>query len=240
MRQLELVATVLLAAGCGTQPICGPTNCDGCCDASGTCQAGTTTVACGAQGSTCEACSGASCFAGACIPAGGSGGGGGGGSSGVGGGNTAVGGGGATGGGHADAGNSDLVCSGNPTPVTLTELYPVLFGGECLTCHYPAGYMGMTVEGTGGAYGDYSTLMKAAGMIGQKSVYAGAAGTLKIVDPNHLENSTLWLKLASPGPVGYPGPHGENTNAHMPNDGTTLMPGVLQQVKDWICTGAPQ
>jgi hypothetical protein len=39
---------------------------------------------------------------------------------------------------------------------------------------------------------------------------------------------------------GYPGPHGEATGLHMPNDGTTLMPGVLQQVKDWICTGAQQ
>jgi hypothetical protein len=141
--------------------------------------------------------------------------------------------------GGMDAGGPDITCSANPAMIKLsTDLYPVMFGGDCVTCHYPAGYMGMATEGAGGAYGDYTSAAKTALIISKKSVYAGAAGTLKIVDPMHLDNSTLWLKLSSPHATGWPGPHGESTNARMPNDGTNLADGVLQKVKDWICTGA--
>jgi hypothetical protein len=35
---------------------CGPGNCNGCCDATGTCQGGTTSAACGQNGGSCAAC----------------------------------------------------------------------------------------------------------------------------------------------------------------------------------------
>jgi hypothetical protein len=46
---------------------CGPTNCSGCCDASGACQLGTTPADCGSGGGACVLCGlGQTCSAGAC------------------------------------------------------------------------------------------------------------------------------------------------------------------------------
>jgi hypothetical protein len=154
------------------------------------------------------------------------------------------GGGSAGGGAGGGSGGPDITCSATPQAVKLADLQTSMFGVNCISCHYPAGYMGATVAGTGGAYGDYTDAMHTAGIIGKKSVYAGSQATLKIVDTGAngaaLANSTLWLKLSTPNPTGWPGPHGENTNAKMPNDGSMLSAAVLQQVKDWICTGAQQ
>lgn len=51
--------------GCGDT--CGPSNCDGCCDASGACQVASPS-ACGRGGNACEACAiFQSCFQGACL-----------------------------------------------------------------------------------------------------------------------------------------------------------------------------
>ncbi len=50
---------LVLSAACGTagQPVhCGPANCDGCCDALGTCVPGVGPGACGASGAQCQAC----------------------------------------------------------------------------------------------------------------------------------------------------------------------------------------
>ncbi len=142
-------------------------------------------------------------------------------------------------GGNPDSGSGpDVTCSATPAAVTMTDLQTSMVMPSCLSCHYPA--MGTTPEGLGGAYGDYTTAMKTYEMVGKKSVYAGAAGTLLIVDPNkNLANSTLWLKISSPTANGFPGPHGEDTLTRMPQSAAPLSETVQQQVKDWICDGAP-
>lgn len=69
------LAAVAALAGCGTP--CGPSNCAGCCDASGACQA-PAVDSCGLNGAACMTCVGVQqCIQGTCaFPGGGSGGGG--------------------------------------------------------------------------------------------------------------------------------------------------------------------
>lgn len=63
-----------------TPPACNTSNCAGCCDATGTCQTGTDSNACGVNGTACGVCSGAqSCSGRQCGSGGGNGGGAGGG-----------------------------------------------------------------------------------------------------------------------------------------------------------------
>ncbi|MGV3625878.1 MAG: hypothetical protein ACO1OB_34025, partial [Archangium sp.] len=96
MRSFVFVFSVVALAGCLTPPEedCGPSNCTGCCDASGQCQSGLSGTACGQAGSMCVQCPSNQCFAGACLPGGSAGGG-----AGTGGGATTGGGVGSTGGG---------------------------------------------------------------------------------------------------------------------------------------------
>ncbi|MBI3181478.1 MAG: hypothetical protein HYZ28_04990 [Myxococcales bacterium] len=48
---------IALAPSCGTQkPRCNPSNCNGCCDAQGSCRPGANNAECGARGSACSAC----------------------------------------------------------------------------------------------------------------------------------------------------------------------------------------
>ncbi|MEW5742582.1 MAG: hypothetical protein AB1938_26930, partial [Myxococcota bacterium] len=94
-------AALLSSSSCGgTKKTCSISTCQGCCDAAGECQPGSTTAACGSSGSFCSVCPGAQlCQLGVCIPisgtgGGATGGGGGGGATGGGGGGGATGGGG--------------------------------------------------------------------------------------------------------------------------------------------------
>jgi hypothetical protein len=75
----SLLVVSLLLAACGGTKTCS--NCSsGCCDASGTCQAGTSSQLCGQNGNTCTECSaGQTCTLGACRSGSGGGAGGGGG-----------------------------------------------------------------------------------------------------------------------------------------------------------------
>jgi hypothetical protein len=49
-------------------PACGPQNCSGCCDATGTCQTGSTLTVCGSGGNVCTDCSASNqtCVSGQC------------------------------------------------------------------------------------------------------------------------------------------------------------------------------
>ncbi len=89
---LRLAALLLLlsfAACSPPAPSCDTTNCTGCCDAQGTCQAGNVGAACGQLGLACSICQPTdSCVVGLCISRAGSGGGAGGGGGGGGGGGT--------------------------------------------------------------------------------------------------------------------------------------------------------
>lgn len=67
---VPVVAVGLLSVGlmyCGNPSECGPTNCGGCCDASGQCVTEFSKDQCGRLGASCEACTGTNvCVAGAC------------------------------------------------------------------------------------------------------------------------------------------------------------------------------
>lgn len=55
------------ACQCGGSTVCNSANCAGCCDATGTCNVGTSTNACGLGGALCVACAGAqTCSSGVC------------------------------------------------------------------------------------------------------------------------------------------------------------------------------
>jgi hypothetical protein len=65
---LTAVAVITVNA-CGTATTCGPGNCVGCCSAQGQCELGNAATACGANGGTCDSCTGgAHCVAAVCVP----------------------------------------------------------------------------------------------------------------------------------------------------------------------------
>ncbi|MBL8924361.1 MAG: hypothetical protein JNJ54_36265, partial [Myxococcaceae bacterium] len=86
----------VVAQGCGSPARCSPASCaTGCCDATGICQSGNSTTACGARGNTCQPCGlGLSCIGGTCM------------SLGTGAGTSGTGGGFSTGGGSAAGGSA--------------------------------------------------------------------------------------------------------------------------------------
>lgn len=131
----------------------------------------------------------------------------------------------------------DVTCETGTATVTLTQVQ-TLITAKCFTaCHSPAA--GGMPAGTGLAYGDYSSVAKTFEQVGKLSLYKGTGGTLKVVEPNNLANSSLWLKVATKKALGAKGPKGEATGAKMPNDpAITLTDAEIKQFKDWICTGA--
>lgn len=126
---------------------------------------------------------------------------------------------------------TQLTCDKSPTPVTLANDVQPLLTAKCATagCHDPD---------YAKSYGDYSTAQKSAAMVGKKSFFAGRNATLKVVDPNALKNSSLWLKVLGGKLAGYSGPNGENVQDGMPYDEEPLSESELKLLKDWICTGA--
>ncbi len=122
----------------------------------------------------------------------------------------------------------DLTCATTPGAATLASNVQALFAAKCATCHFQ-NY----------SYGDFSDAARtAASAVNKKSLYAGAIGTLQVVEPKNLANSSLWLKVLGGAQVGRTGPKGENVSSRMPNDETTLTADEKQLLKDWICTGA--
>ncbi len=130
-----------------------------------------------------------------------------------------------------DAGTTDpdLTCASSPGAATLATNVQPLLAASCASssCH-AANF----------SYGDYSTEARSALMVNKKSLYAGTAATLKVVDSTSLANSSLWLKVLGGAAKGRTGPKSENVSGVMPNDNTTLTAAQKQILKDWICTGA--
>lgn len=58
MERAMVVAVAMGLTACGTAVECGPSNCLGCCTASGLCDSGASQTACGAGGSRCDVCAG--------------------------------------------------------------------------------------------------------------------------------------------------------------------------------------
>jgi hypothetical protein len=125
-------------------------------------------------------------------------------------------------------GDPELTCDTTSSSATLAgSVQQEVFTAACATCH-----------GANYSYGDYTSAAKtSAATVNVKSLYAGAAGTLEVVDPGNLANSALWLKVLGGTAKARTGPKGENVLGAMPNDGTTLTPAQKQLLKDWICSG---
>jgi uncharacterized membrane protein len=122
----------------------------------------------------------------------------------------------------------ELACDAAPASATLATNVQAVFTAKCATCHIKD-Y----------SYGDYTTAEKtAAATVSKKSLYAGQAATLQIVQPSSLANSSLWLKVLGGATTGRTGPKGENVYGKMPNDNTTLTADEKKILKDWICSGA--
>ncbi|MGV3620728.1 MAG: hypothetical protein ACO1OB_07920 [Archangium sp.] len=130
-----------------------------------------------------------------------------------------------------DAGTPDpeLTCATTPQAATLATNVQAVFDAKCKDCHI-AGY----------TYGDYTTAANTlAATTDKKSLYAGRAATLKVVDGANtsLANSALWLKVLGGAAENRAGPNGENVQGKMPNDNRVLTADEKQLLKDWICTG---
>jgi hypothetical protein len=130
--------------------------------------------------------------------------------------------------GGMDAGTDpETTCDAMPTATSFAKVYSDVFPA-CTACHK----MGL-MDGSG-SYGLYDTQANALMQVNKVSAYAGMAKTLKVVDPKHLENSTMWLKVL--GRAKSPG--GNNLQGLMPLGGPPLSADKQKILKDWICSGA--
>jgi hypothetical protein len=134
-----------------------------------------------------------------------------------------------------DTMSNDYKCDG-ATSVKTGDLWTNVINPKCVsTCH--------TATGSASSYGNYSTAAQFQTVnVGVRSLYAGAKQTLKKVDPNNLQNSSVWLKVIG-GSTAIPnkkGPQCEVVGNQMPDGLPALSQSELDQIKNWICTGAQQ
>jgi hypothetical protein len=159
----------------------------------------------------------------------------GGGTGGGSGGGSATGGGSAAGGGAGGGFMFDVTCDANPNAETAQTVFTNVVSANCVTaCHTPGGQAI--------AYSDYTTAnLFFTDTVGVASIYAGSNASLKMVAPNDLANSTVWLKVSCPqGSTSCKSPHGETIGSSMPYQTVSLSAANQKVIKDWICTGAKQ
>ncbi|MBX5480290.1 MAG: hypothetical protein IRZ16_00355 [Myxococcaceae bacterium] len=132
--------------------------------------------------------------------------------------------------------NNPNACGDDVQSVTAQELFDSVINGTgaCTSCHYA----GAGTATNGDLVMDSVEALKAT--TGATTAYAITGSTLKVVDPNHSENSTMFLKVAGGSTVTPPvkGPKGESVGAQMPQGLPPLSAEDLKMVKDWICSGA--
>ncbi len=108
------------------------------------------------------------------------------------------------------------------------KIYSDVITPSCIaTCHIPTATDGSK------DYGEYDTATKAAVMVGKTSLYG--QGTLKIVEPNKLDNSVLFMKVLGKAKT----PSNKNIGGQMPLGAAALTAAQKKTLKDWICSGAP-
>ncbi len=127
-------------------------------------------------------------------------------------------------GGGTDAGKSELACGDGHAEVTAEQVYTDVFADNCASCH-TTGQMGTTF------FADDAAMLRAA--VGADSAYPG---TVKVVEANKPENSTLFIKISGGSPR-YSAPDGTRVGGPMPQGGA-LSDEQRKLFKDWICTGA--
>ena len=131
-----------------------------------------------------------------------------------------------SGSGGADSGTMDpeLICDAAPPATAFAKVYSDVFIPSCLgTCHKPGAADGSDF------YGLYNTEANALMQVNKASNFT----PLKVVDPNNLANSSMWLKVLAR----EKSPAGKGIGAKMPKDGT-LTTAQKTLLRDWICSGA--
>lgn len=129
-------------------------------------------------------------------------------------------------------GNLDLDCPRNPRMATAQEVHDTLQGPICSNCHTPQN-PAVPLQ-----LPDQSTVTALRALVNADSRYGQG---LKVVAPNSLRNSTMWLKVNGGSPAGYDGPNGVPVGGLMPDPGNgfpALDNSQKGLLKDWICTGA--
>jgi hypothetical protein len=154
---------------------------------------------------------------------------------GCGGGGSGGSGGGSGGGGGGTDGGTLYTCDASPAAETAQTVFTKVATPSCNSCHSNC------PNGAGCAYGDYSDATKMYNsMVGHASIYG--SGDLKMVLPNDLAHSTVYLKVVcsgAPNPACM-SPGGESIGASMPQNAAALPADQIKTLKDWICRGAPQ
>jgi hypothetical protein len=129
-----------------------------------------------------------------------------------------------------DPSSPDFKCAG-AEKITLAQVQADVFTPNCTsTCHVPKG----------SAPTDYSTMTATAANVGQASPYATPSVALKVVAANDLLDSVMWLKVLGGSPT-YSGPPPSCVlvGAGMPYLLPPLDAGQRDEIKGWICNGAP-
>lgn len=122
-----------------------------------------------------------------------------------------------------------LACPTTPTATSFKDVYASI-KNDCIECHTKG-----PPEGSGLFYGDYSTeAAMLAATVDKQSAYAGSAKTLKVVQANALDNSTLYLKVLGRSKSSSC----NNVGGKMPNNGKELTQAQKDLIKNWICSGA--
>lgn len=127
---------------------------------------------------------------------------------------------------------SDIYKCDGAEAVTTAQLQSEIFATRCATCH---------TTDTPSQPGNMTTTAQTQALVGKASNYATTAGsTLKYVDPNNLQNSTMYLKVLG-HPRDFKGPKGEIVGqSRMPQGSEPLTDAQIGRIKSWICTGAVQ
>lgn len=133
----------------------------------------------------------------------------------------------------ADTTAAEYKCDG-ATSVKTGELWTNVINPKCVsTCH--------NATGSAVSYGNYSTAaLFQSQNVTVKSLYAGSKGTFKKVDPNALQNSSVWLKVIGGSGASRKGPQCESPGNAMPDGLPALTDAEKTQIKNWICTGATE
>jgi hypothetical protein len=128
-----------------------------------------------------------------------------------------------------DAGDPNFQCAG-VSAVTLTQVEADIFKPVCALsgCHDGINTLAPT---------DYTTAAKTFANVGKDSTYKNG---LKVIDANKdLTNSTMWLKLLGGSPT-YKSPSCVSVGPIMPQGAINPLPAAnLNEIKGWICAGAP-
>jgi hypothetical protein len=130
-------------------------------------------------------------------------------------------------------GGPELSCPSSVPEINATDVQNQVMNPVCSNCHAPGG-------GGVDAPFEWDTVDKTVAAVGQASTYRGtsAGSPLKVVDPNNLRTSTMYLKSIGGSPA-FTGPNCESVGGSMPQSPYSPLSDAQKAVlKNWICGGA--